>query len=220
MAWVITGASKMKVKRMTGVPEQWQESFHHDATEVNETDDSSSKFAEIVDLLEGLINDASSNAGRAMDIDKSLNETSDESQKVVMSITQTLGAIEEISQFTKQITSITGSIEQIAFQTNMLALNANIEAAHAGAHGRGFNVVANEVRDLAQRSTQLAQEIKKLTDDSAHVVNEGEEQVEHTAEMLGDLRGQIKQITDVASELSSSSQEQVDKMHQVRKILD
>jgi methyl-accepting chemotaxis protein len=83
---------------------------------------------------------------------------------------ETIGKIEKSSS---QIGQIIGVVDEIAFQTNLLARNAGVEAARAGDAGRGFAVVASEVRALAQRSAEAAEEIKGLIHASTAQVSEG-----------------------------------------------
>jgi len=72
------------------------------------------------------------------------------------------GTILALAQFTQRIDEIISSVSEIATQSNLLALNASIEAARAGAHGRGFAVVADEVRTLSQQSTQAAKQVRAI----------------------------------------------------------
>jgi methyl-accepting chemotaxis protein len=79
----------------------------------------------------------------------------------------------EIDQAVHRMGDMIAMIESIAFQSNLLALNASVEAARAGSHGRGFSVVAEEVRTFAHRSASAAREIKDLIGDSLQRVETG-----------------------------------------------
>lgn len=102
--------------------------------------------------------------------------------QVVNEVVQTMQGIDESS---KKISEIISVIDGNAFQTNILALNASVEAARAGTQGRGFAVVVSEVLSLAGRSAEAAKEIKSL-------IGEGVERVEHGSALVN-LAGQTMQ---------------------------
>jgi molybdate transport system substrate-binding protein len=109
----------------------------------------------------------------------------------------------------KQISRITSVIDEIAFQTNLLALNAGVEAARAGEAGRGFSVVANEVRALAQRSSDAANEIKGLIGESSAFVEQGVDLVASAGnELRRDHRKRLDDFGHVEGISSSSAREQ------------
>ena len=93
-------------------------------------------------------------------------------------------AMEHISNSSNEIGTIIATIENIAFQINILSLNASVEAARAGAAGKGFAVVADEVRNLAAKSDQAAKATKELIGNSIAAINEGAQAVDRVTESL------------------------------------
>lgn len=114
----------------------------------------------------------------------------------------------KIEQSSKQIAGIIAVIDEIAFQTNLPALNAGVEAARAGEAGKGFAVVAQEVRELAQRSAGAAREIKDLIHCSRIDVETGVQLVKDTGEALKSIEGQVNAINLNMDAIATSTNEQ------------
>ncbi|MCG5077017.1 methyl-accepting chemotaxis protein [Paraburkholderia tagetis] len=119
-----------------------------------------------------------------------------------------VATMNEINDSAKSIAEIIGVIEGIAFQTNILALNAAVEAARAGEEGRGFSVVAGEVRNLAQRSAAAAKEIKALITASVARVANGSTLATDAGQTMEEVMKAVKRVNDIIGEISAASSEQ------------
>ncbi len=155
---------------------------------------------------------ASDGADRARDIVETTRNNARRSGEVV---DQTVTAMREIESSAQQIGQITGVIDEIAFQTSLLALNAGVEAARAGDAGRGFAVVASEVRALAQRSADAAKEIKTLIGSSTERVNQGVRLVDDTGQALTRIITEVAEISGLVSNIAASAREQSSGLNEI-----
>ncbi|MNM14495.1 Methyl-accepting chemotaxis protein II [compost metagenome] len=130
----------------------------------------------------------------------------------VSAVVETMASIKASSH---KIVDIIGVINGIAFQTNILALNAAVEAARAGEQGRGFAVVAAEVRSLAQRSSEAAQQIKRLIGDSVATVDAGGELVNAAGSTMRQVVDAVQQVAVVIGRISSAGAEQNGEIAQI-----
>ena len=138
-----------------------------------------------------------------------------EAERSGVVVDQAVAAMGEIETSSREIGNIIGVIDEIAFQTNLLALNAGVEAARAGEAGRGFDVVAQEVRALAQRSADAAKEIKALISSSSAQVSQGVTLVGQTGDALRGIVAKVAEIDGLIVQISASAEEQATGLHQV-----
>lgn len=125
--------------------------------------------------------------------------------EAVQNMVQTMRAIEQSSHTARNIVQV---LEGIAFQTNILALNATVEAAHAGDRGRSFGVVASEVRALAQRSAGAAREIGSHLTHSSELVTSGVSQMEDAGATIQDALEAVARVDGLIRRISVASREQ------------
>ncbi|WP_320035095.1 methyl-accepting chemotaxis protein [Halarcobacter sp.] len=128
---------------------------------------------------------------------------------------KTASSMDEINEKVTAINEAINVIDQIAFQTNILSLNAAVEAATAGEAGKGFAVVAQEVRNLASRSAQAAKEIKELVEDANLKANEGKVISDSMIEGYKELNTHISETIHIIEDVSVASREQMTGIEQI-----
>jgi methyl-accepting chemotaxis protein len=153
---------------------------------------------------------------------ESLNRLQKEVGRVENAVKEIAATVDEFVRSSKSITGLTKKVKDMADQTNLLALNAAIEAARAGEHGRGFAVVADEVRKLAEQSGTAASEIDAVTsslDAKADEVEKSielgltslassQERVTQVVSVLADATNAVERASEGVSEITSSVREQ------------
>lgn len=138
-----------------------------------------------------------------------------EAQRSATVMGQTRDAMASIEKVAAEVGQIVGVINEIAFQTNLLALNAGVEAARAGETGRGFAMVASEVRSLAQRSGEAAKEIAALIAASVRDIERGVALVGETDASLEHILSHVANAKTLVGQIAGAAQEQADGLGQI-----
>jgi methyl-accepting chemotaxis protein len=205
----------------------------HVANSSSQQSEAASTMAATVEQVTVSINHVSSNAGDALELSRKSGELSNQGRtiihnaraemvKIADTVRQTSATIEDLGRKSDEISSIVLVIKDIADQTNLLALNAAIEAARAGEQGRGFAVVADEVRKLADRTTQSTEKIIGMISTmqssshtavagmaaAVHQVGSGVELAQRAGEAIDQIKDGAEQVIKVVTDISSALVEQ------------
>ncbi len=135
-------------------------------------------------------------------------------------IKEMIDAMAEISASSKEISRIITTIEDISFQTNVLALNAAVEAARAGTAGKGFSVVADEVRNLASKSSAAAKQTATLIEGSVASVANGEKMANSVAQALVTVTTSTTGILDAIKSINNSTGKQIISIDNIHREVD
>ncbi|TGN40078.1 methyl-accepting chemotaxis protein [Marinobacter confluentis] len=201
-----------------------------------------SMVATAMNQMQSAIEEVAGNASRAADVTRHAQETSRNGGEIIHNssaqvqslaeqIVKAVEVIRKLSQDSENITSVLDVIRGVAEQTNLLALNAAIEAARAGEQGRGFAVVADEVRTLAQRTQQSTEDIQRMittlqtgVSDIVSVMETGSEQASETRSMASEAEKELKvilesmnDIMDVNTSVASATEEQTQVVEEINR---
>jgi len=174
----------------------------------------STRFAGIVAKLDAALDASHSNSGASgTDLVRVMADGRQELSLVMQALTaihesrtELAAQIRALAVYSSELDKMAGEVEMIAFQTNMLSLNAAIEAAHAGEAGRGFAVVAHEVRNLSNASREtgksIAQKISQVHDSLAKIIENNEQAAVREGEALHDSSSRIQSVLGRFGEMS------------------
>ncbi|MDO9056029.1 MAG: methyl-accepting chemotaxis protein, partial [Sulfuricurvum sp.] len=165
--------------------------------------------------MEEMTSNVQQNAQKANDMASMAAQTDASAKEGAELAQRTATAMTEIQVATNSINNAVAIIENIAFQTNILSLNAAVEAATAGDAGKGFAVVAQEVRNLANRSADAAKEIKAMAEQAATKSNEGMSIATELTRGFEVIAGKIEQTTMLVQDVSNASREQMQGIGQI-----
>ncbi len=162
----------------------------------------------LTDSLEMVTNYIKDNAQYSLSMKEITESALSETQRGNVEMGRLLESMANIESFSKKIQSIVKIIDDIAFQTNILALNAAVEAARAGEFGKGFSVVADEVRQLASKSADAAKQTTDLIHSTIESVAQGKKNTEQTAGVFRTIVEQTGTINTLVTKISQSLEDQ------------
>ncbi len=185
---------------------------------INLSDRANSQASSLEELTRSIefvfssLKDTADNAGNAKKMSESVSTST---QNGVNAINSTSESMSEISEASKKISDITKIIESIALQTNILALNASVEAARAGDQGKGFAVVASEVRNLAINVGNAAKDITSIANETVEKIQNGSAAVQASSYILNQIESSVNDVLTLLTEISDAIIEEENSISQI-----
>lgn len=180
------------------------------------TSNQASNLGEAAASIERFSESIGQNAYKAQQANEHVLKSRTIAQHGGVVIQDVMSVMNEITVSSRKVADIITIIDTIAFQTNILALNAAVESARAGEAGRGFSVVASEVRLLAQRSASAAKDIKSLINETVSKITNGSHFVEKAGSTMNEIVNSVEAITNMMHDISIDSSQQAENINQVK----
>ena len=177
--------------------------------------EAAASLEETAAALEQVTGNISSNTDNVVQMSQNATQLDSSANEGKTLATKTSTSMDEINEEVSSIAEAITVIDQIAFQTNILSLNAAVEAATAGEAGKGFAVVAQEVRNLASRSAEAANEIKAIVETARNKANDGKMIADKMIEGYNSLNNNISNTIELIHGVESSSKEQLEGIKQI-----
>lgn len=175
---------------------------------------------ELTATIENINESAATTAKEAKEASARAKQAESDAEKSQADLIELTNAMQRINETSRMIQNIIGEIEDIASQTNLLSLNASIEAARAGDAGRGFGVVADQIGKLADDSAKSAVNTRELLERSLAEIETGNEITQKTVAVLNNILDSMKSFADSAAKSSETAISQSDMLAQVEKAIE
>lgn len=179
------------------------------------TNEQAAALEETASSMQSFTNSVNTNATRANEASRLAKSASDVARQSGAAMSEAVGAMTQVQDVAGRIAEITETMDRIATQTHILALNASVEAARAGEAGKGFNIVAAEVQSLARSSRTASSEIRALIEESVTIIGSSTQIISHAESMVGKLLDSVADVTETVESIASLSQEQANGIQQV-----
>ena len=179
------------------------------------TSEQAAALEETSSSMQAFTTSVNANATRAHEASRLAESASHIARQSGAAMSEAVGAMAQVQDVAGRITEITETIDRIATQTHILALNASVEAARAGEAGKGFNIVAAEVQGLARSSRTASRQIRALIEESVTIISSGTQSIGHAESMVGKLLSSVDDVTQTVDTIATLSMEQAANIQQV-----